>query len=86
MSGGEGGSWSVINGCDVDALGGHGVAAIAIGDHEVNAVGVVEVSVVEVLIRCVGVGLCIGVVGDLSPIGGDAGDGEAVSIGIREAG
>ena len=60
-------------------------AAIAIGDHEVNAVGVAEVSVVEVLIRCV-VGLCIGVVGDLSPIGGDARDGECVAIGIREAG
>ena len=86
MSSGEGGGWSVVNGCDVDGLGGHGVAAIAIGDHEVNAVGVVEVSVVEVLIWCVGVGRCIGVIGDLSPIGGDARDGECVAIGIREAG
>ena len=85
MSGGEGGSWSVVNGRDVDALGGHGVAAIAIRDHEVNAVGVVEVSVVEVLIWCVGVSLCIGVVADFSPIGRDASNGKDVVIRVGEA-
>ena len=85
MSSREGGFWCVINSCDADALGGHGVATFAIGDDEVDAVVVVEVRVVEVVIGCVGVGLGIDVVGDIPPRGGDAGNGERVVISVGEA-
>jgi len=72
--------WSVINGGDIEGLGGWSGAAIAIGDDKVDGSGAVEVG-----LRCVGVGVGISVVGDL-PVGStDPCNGEGIVISVREA-